>query len=37
VPIRRYREQVGDAVILFVQDRETVMEVTDIAVAHVKG
>jgi hypothetical protein len=35
--IRRYREQVGDAVILFMQDRETVMEVTDIAVAHVKG
>ena len=35
--IRRYREQVGDAVIPFMHDNETVRKVRDIAVEYVAG
>lgn len=35
--IRRYREQVGDAVIPLMHDNETVVKVRDIAVGYVEG
>ena len=35
--IRRYREQVGDAVIPLMHDNETVVKVRDIAVEYVAG